>query len=63
MTEPTTMTTPTSKRWFVATLVSIITVAVGALVLFGGTAQSSGEPKRPVPVWGSNPGVRGEGGR
>lgn len=50
-------------REVVLTAVALLVIAVVAVVLFFEPARSAPGVKQSVPVYGSNPGVRGEGGR
>jgi hypothetical protein len=50
-------------REVVLTTIALLIIAVVAVVVFFEPARSSPEVKQFVPAYGSNPGVRGEGGR
>ena len=50
-------------REVVLTTLALLVIAVVAVVLFFEPARSTPGVKQSVPAYGSNPGVRGEGGR
>ena len=50
-------------REVVLTTIALLVIAVVAVVLFFEPARSTPGVKQSVPAYGSNPGVRGEGGR
>ena len=44
-------------------VLGLLVIAFAATVLLREPARSSPAGKQPIPMFGSNPGVRGEGGR
>lgn len=51
------------RREIFVMMLGLLVVVFVATVLFRGPARSSPQGRQPVPVFGSNPGVRGQGGR
>ena len=44
-------------------VLGLLVIAFAATVLLREPARSSSEGRQPIPMYGSNPGARGEGGR
>jgi hypothetical protein len=44
-------------------VLGLLVIAFAATVLFREPARSSPQVRQPIPMFGSNPGARGEGGR
>lgn len=52
-----------ASRQVILTTLALLVIAIVAAIVFFDTARSSPDRTQFVPAFGSNPGVRGEGGR
>ena len=60
----TTMQRPSGVgREILLMVLGLLVIALAATVLLREPARSSPEGRQPIPMYGSNPGARGEGGR